>query len=287
MQRKAMLTGMMAVVLATSLTAFTQCRAGLFDGWFGNDKSKSLLKDADLLKKTPRQLPNRDCSFGYNSTTWRPWGTCCETAQPGYSSSPWSGSDMVLPSSQPYDTYEAPSDGEYYPSEPTGSELLPPPDFPPPGDQDLVLPPADPGPLDGIPEDPVPSPASFPPARTLQNGGVPSLEDAAPTDLTLPGSLLPPAPDAPVSSPPVPSTVPLPTPSSIPVGPPPNGQTMRVPGNWQPISYSSQRQPVRQRIRPQPRPRSASTSSQWRVMPGYYGPQHTATPTTYAPQTRR
>lgn len=270
MQRKAMLTGLLASVLLASLATFTQCRAGLFDGWFK--------KDAELFNKTPRRMPEKSCRFGYNRTSWRPWGTCCETAVPGYTSQPWSDG-MVLPETYGPAPSTMPADVDHYPSNTNEVDSLLSPEFPPIEEPvpsgDLVLPPAGTAPLDAVSEDAVPAPSSLPAAVGPAGEGVPTLHDAAPTNLTSPESLLPPAvpgtPLPPVTPPASSSGVPLPTPSDLPA-PVGDSQTMRVPPNWQPISYS--RQSLRQRPQPQPiRPQSRPSASQWRVMPGYYQPQ--------------
>ncbi len=65
-----------AVVIAAgslALAAFGSSNSGLFAGLFTKDKCE-----------LPKRQPGGDCSFGYHRTSWRPWGTCCETPIPEF-----------------------------------------------------------------------------------------------------------------------------------------------------------------------------------------------------------
>lgn len=300
MPRKATLTGISAVVLLSSLAAFSQCRAGLFDGLFKKDKAaldsslKKMDKDPLKLQKPDRRPPCRSCEFGYNATTWRPWGTCCETARPGCSTSPWSD-DMVLPSPVPYGPSGGPPVGiEYYPSTPTGVDPLLVPEAAPlertREDESPIL-----SPFEAAPEEPIPglsAPASdAAPVTAPLRESLPAVDDSLPRDvpasddnLLLPQPVRQPIPQAvPETGTVPPVSVPLPTPSAIP-SEPGSPQTTGVPRSWQPISYSAQpsrRQRLVQPLRPaQPQraiPKQRS-STQWRVMPGFYGPQQSTSP---------
>jgi hypothetical protein len=93
MRRTAKTTGLLVTSAAAGLATLSQCSAGLFDGLFKQNASK------DPIEK---RLPASDCSFGYFSTSWQPWGTCDEgrnagCASDGYRTAPRS----VLPGFQP------------------------------------------------------------------------------------------------------------------------------------------------------------------------------------------
>ena len=285
MQRKSMLASLTVVLMLTALMAVSQCRAGLFDGLFRKDRhhwKKSRLE---------RRPPCEGCTFGFHQTTWRPWGTCCETAQSGYTSSPWSDDNVIFPSPGPYgssptygttpDPYDtlpnrAPVDNDYQFTTPPESDRLLVPDESPDGPSvPSGLPPFRPfegTPLDSTSEEPVPTLTPRPADSPTRPEG------DAPNDLTSPDSLLLPESTRPAVPPPAPSTVP-PVPG---VGPQAGRQR-----SWQPISYSN----LRDRRYPQTRPQQTRTqSSGWRVMPGFYGPQQTTRPadrTMFVPPPRR
>jgi len=290
MQRKAMLTGLTVVLVLTALAAFSQCRAGLFDGLFR--KNKTQLKTRQLERRPPCE----GCTYGFHQSTWRPWGTCCETAQSAYSSSPWSDDNVILPPPGPfgssptypapngYDTLpnRAPVDSDYQFMTPSDSDrLLIPKESPVGQPAPAGLPPFQPfegTPLDATSEEPVPALAT-PPA-----GSSPSPDGNAPNDLTSPDSLLLPESVRPA--------IPLPAPSTVPPVPGVGPQS-GLQRSWQPISYSNSRDrrqsqtrlqqtstPQQSRTPQQTRtPQHTRTqSSEWRVMPGFYGPQQTTRP---------
>lgn len=281
MHRKPMLAGLTVVLMLTALMAVSQCRAGLFDGLFRKNHFKK--------SKLERRPPCAGCTFGFHRTTWRPWATCCETAQSSHSRSPWSGDNDVFPAPGPYDSspsfgttpgpYEmlpnrAPVDNDYQFTTPESDQLLI-PDEPPNGPSaPSGLPPFRPfdgTPLDSTSEEPVPT-------LTPQPADSPTRPAAdAPDDLTSPDSLLLPESTRPA--------VPLPAPSTVPPVPGVGPQAGRQ--SWQPISYSNSRD----RRYPQTRPQQTrSQSSEWRVMPGFYGPQQTTRPvdrTMFVPPPRR
>ena len=130
---------------AVALATFGGSQSGLLAGLFEKDRCE-----------LPKRVPCGDCSFGYSRTSWRPWGTCCETQAvpvhvPGGGYSPLDG--------MPYSTIPAePHDGSrviiestpYHVGPSTGGEHLPPIlSDPPPGvsvspaapQQDQLLPP--------------------------------------------------------------------------------------------------------------------------------------------------
>jgi hypothetical protein len=283
MQRKSMLAVLTATLMLAVVIAVSQCRAGLFDGLFRKDSSpwkKSRLE---------RRPPCEGCTFGFHQTTWRPWGTCCQTAQSGYPTSPWSGDNGVFPAPGPYDpspTYPAPGpydtlpnrapvDNDYQFTTPPESDQLLIPNDSADGRPDAsgvpAFQPFERVPLDSTNEEPVPT-------LTLPPGASPAREEGVPSDLTSPDSLLLPESTRPA--------VPLPAPSTVPpvpgVGPQARGQR-----SWQPISYSNSRDRRHLRSRPQ---QTRTQSSEWRVMPGFYGPQQTTRPadrTMFVPTPQR
>jgi hypothetical protein len=116
MRRTAKKTGLLITSAAAGLATLSQCSAGLLGDLF----DKQCNKDRQEIEK---RMPASDCSFGYFSTAWQPWGTCDQNSgagcssgtcrnsapsiipgfQPGYSSGP-SSSDL-----QPYrETWQQP-----------------------------------------------------------------------------------------------------------------------------------------------------------------------------------
>lgn len=65
-------SGIVVASASAAFAAWTNCDAGLFDGLFQPQEEKVAV---------PRQMPDKDCSFGYFPTKWRPWDTCCEQPQ--------------------------------------------------------------------------------------------------------------------------------------------------------------------------------------------------------------
>lgn len=65
-------SGIVVASASAAFAAWTSCDAGLFDGLFQPKEEKVAV---------PRQMPDKDCSFGYFPTKWRPWDTCCEQPQ--------------------------------------------------------------------------------------------------------------------------------------------------------------------------------------------------------------
>lgn len=307
MQRKAVLTGLVMALMLSALTAVSQCRAGLFDSLFRKDRNL-LKKDSDLLRKVERRPPCENCEFGFNGTTWRPWGTCCESTQPGYSSLPCTNNTTSpYPSPESYGTphpygvpsgtyesppHRAPVDSDYHPEIRDPSGLVIPDAYPADDPHVPILPPFERAPFDATSEEPVPTlpvpPFNLTPPDTatpsvdpsgqpapLFNDGGTTFQGPVP-DLTSPDSLL--IPDSRESTPPVPlpsvpstttpATVPLPAPS-VPALPEAGPQTTGVPRTWQPMSYARTRSQPRDQRRPTTQPQSSG----WRVMPGFYGPQ--------------
>ncbi|NQV25879.1 MAG: hypothetical protein HQ518_16085 [Rhodopirellula sp.] len=108
MRRTAKTSGLFITSAAAGLATLSQCNAGLLGDLFDRQADK----DRNAIEK---RLPASDCSFGYFSTAWQPWGTCnqntgvgcssgtCSTLspstspgfppgfQPGYSSGPATG----------------------------------------------------------------------------------------------------------------------------------------------------------------------------------------------------
>ena len=135
MRRTAGKTGLMITSAAAGLATLSQCSAGLIGDLF----DKHADKDRAAVE---RRLPPGDCSFGYYSTAWQPWGTCGQTAnigcangvcrtmspsilpgfQPGYSS------DMPVGNPRPYhDAWPQPGTtviSPEYPSEFPGDQSL-------------------------------------------------------------------------------------------------------------------------------------------------------------------
>jgi hypothetical protein len=283
MQRKSMLAGLTVVLMLTALMAVSQCRAGLFDGLFRKDRNH--WKKSQLERRPPCE----GCTFSFHQTTWRPWGTCCETAQSACTSPPWSGDNREFPAPGPYDSFptytspgpydtlpnRAPVDNDYQFTAPRESDQLLIPDDPAGGQPAPsgvpVFQPFERVPLDPTNEEPVPT-------LTPPPGSSPALEGGAPSDLTSPDSLLLPESTRPA--------VPLPAPSTVPpaagVGPQAGRQR-----SWQPISFSNWRDGRQPQARPQ---QTRKRSSEWRVMPGFYGPQQTTRPadrTMFVPPPRR
>lgn len=77
MRRTAKKTGMLVTSAITGLAALSQCSAGLLGDLF----DKHTDKDRDAIEK---RLPACDCTFGYFSTAWQPWGTCDQTVNSGF-----------------------------------------------------------------------------------------------------------------------------------------------------------------------------------------------------------
>ena len=104
MRRTAKKTGLLITSAAAGLATLSQCSAGLLGDLF--DKHSD--KDRDGIEK---RLPACDCSFGYFSTAWQPWGTCDQNSGAGCSSGNCRNSvPTILPGFQPgYSTGPSPN----------------------------------------------------------------------------------------------------------------------------------------------------------------------------------
>lgn len=140
MRRTAKKTGLLITSAAAGLATLSQCNAGLLGDLF----DKHADKDRNEVEK---RMPVGDCSFGYFSTAWQPWGTCDQTSgagyssgncrtsaptflrsvQPGYSTGPlpnvmpsygdsWNSHGNVLPEPSPDAFYGAPSSSNSSPA---------------------------------------------------------------------------------------------------------------------------------------------------------------------------
>lgn len=78
MRRTVRKTGLLITSAAAGLAALSQCDAGLLGDLF----DKHTYKDRDEIEK---RMPSCDCSFGYFSTAWQPWGTCDQNCGAGCS----------------------------------------------------------------------------------------------------------------------------------------------------------------------------------------------------------
>lgn len=140
MRRTAKKTGLLIATAAAGLATLSQCSAGLLSDLF--DKHSD--KDRDGIEK---RLPACDCSFGYFTTAWQPWGTCDQTSGAGCSRGNCSNSaPTIRPGFQPgYSTGTSPSAMPSY------------------GDgwnsDDNVLSPVTPHTFNGVPDSTDPSPA--------------------------------------------------------------------------------------------------------------------------------
>lgn len=290
------------IVVASASAAFatwTNCDAGLFDGLF---------QAQEEAVAVPRQMPDKDCSYGYFPTKWRPWDTCCEQPQDAEPTLNYA------PTTSPYDApLTIPSDL------PPGSVIYEngqPLQVPPyPGAQPgtIVAPPAGaPGSESTIP---VPSaPRDFPPATTDPNqfplppihpGNQPPVAPPSPnTGIVVPspaGVIVPPGTPrvllpGPTSTPEVFPSAPQPLPSAAPedgsilipdplqsvprpgesaIVPPAPGTAQFVP--MQPFHLAGPLQPTSHTSRATQNSfqefGSSTDDSGWRVMKGYYGSQ--------------
>lgn len=120
MRRTAKTTGLIVASAALGLATLSQCSAGLFDGLFDKQSGR------DAIEK---RLPACDCSFGYFSTSWQPWGTCDEGREAGCASGECrTAPSSVLPRFQPGYSSGQPS-GDLQPYEevwPNPGSVIPP-----------------------------------------------------------------------------------------------------------------------------------------------------------------
>jgi hypothetical protein len=140
MRRTAKKTGLLITSAAAGLATLSQCSAGLLSDFF----DKHANKDREGIE---RRLPACDCSFGYFSTAWQPWGTCDQTSGVGCSSGNCSNSaPTILPGFQPgYSTGPSPNAMPSY-----GDSW---------NSHDNVLPPTTPHTFNGVPNSTDSSPA--------------------------------------------------------------------------------------------------------------------------------
>ena len=95
MRRTVRKTGLLITSAAAGLAALSQCNAGLLGDLF----DKHTDKDRDEIEQ---RVPACDCSFGYFSTAWQPWGTCDQNCGTGcLSGSCRNSAPSILPSFQP------------------------------------------------------------------------------------------------------------------------------------------------------------------------------------------
>ena len=114
MRRTIRKTGLLITSVAAGLAALSQCNAGLLGDLF----DKHTDKNRDEIEK---RMPSCDCSFGYFSTAWQPWGTCDQNCgadcsrktcrisapsilpgfEPGYSSGQPSDNSQTYPDTWP------------------------------------------------------------------------------------------------------------------------------------------------------------------------------------------
>lgn len=140
MRRTAKKTGLLITSAAAGLATLSQCSAGLLSDLFDRHSDK----DRAGIEK---RMPACDCSFGYFSTAWQPWGTCEQTCRAGCSSGNCSNSaPTILPGFQP--GYSTGSSPKAMPSH--GSSW---------NSDDNVLPPVNPPAFKGVPDSTDSSPA--------------------------------------------------------------------------------------------------------------------------------
>lgn len=141
MRRTAKKTGLLITTAAAGLATLSQCSAGLLGDLF----TKQCDKDRQEIEK---RMPACDCSFGYFSTAWQPWGTCdqngdtscsngmCRNSapsiirgfQPGYSSGPSSSGLQPYRETWPQPgTMDAPAQPGMIHSLPSSQDSLPTP----------------------------------------------------------------------------------------------------------------------------------------------------------------
>lgn len=110
MRRTVRKTGLIITSAAAGLAALSQCNAGLLGDLF----DKHTDKDRDEIEK---RMPACDCSFGYFSTAWQPWGTCDQNCGVGCSSDSCRNSTpSILPSFQPgYSSGQSSDTSQSYP----------------------------------------------------------------------------------------------------------------------------------------------------------------------------
>lgn len=140
MRRTAKKTGLLITSAAAGLATLSQCNAGLLGDLFDKHADKN-------RNEVEKRMPIGDCSFGYFSTAWQPWGTCDQSSgadcssensrnstptilrgfQPGYSSGPipnvmpsygdnWNSYDNVLPQVSPDAIHGVPSSSDSSPA---------------------------------------------------------------------------------------------------------------------------------------------------------------------------
>lgn len=224
MRRTAKKTALLITSAAAGLATLSQCNAGLLSDLF--DKHSD--KDRDGIEK---RLPACDCSFGYFTTAWQPWGTCDQTSgagcssgnsaptilrgfQPGYSTgSPsampsygdsWNSDDNVLPPATPHTFNGVPNSTDSSPAPILMTPLQPEPTSDPPL-----------SPSEASPPTTFQPPAANPFPRAITKD--PELPSLTPNPYSNPG--LTPVPTSPLPTAPQPQLSPG---VSVPLDPPPS-----------------------------------------------------------------
>lgn len=257
---------------STALIGWTSCSAGLFDGLSLKQKEECVL---------PRRAPATDCTFGYFSTSWRPWNTCC--TQPEYETTksrlpvydPGSESSRGAPyESLPLQLPRDPSSGTTLPHDPIVAPT-------PTGESSIPIPNANslPAPFDPDPTLPLP------PIHESNRKPIPITEPILPErppglitpSTTLPDPIDPPPPAPLPSTSPGTTTIDIPDPivppSNVPPAPGTSAflQMQPMPGSLllQPTAYSAPAGRTHRRTtstRPKP-------PGEWRVMQKFYQSQ--------------
>jgi len=89
MRRTAKKTGLLITTAAAGLATLSQCSAGLLSDFFDKHANKG-------REPIEQRLPACDCSFGYFTTAWQPWGTCDQNSGAGCSSGNCSSSAPTI-----------------------------------------------------------------------------------------------------------------------------------------------------------------------------------------------
>jgi hypothetical protein len=222
----------LVIASASALITMGTCDAGLFD-LFRKDR------------KVEQRVPDADCSFGYNATTWQPWDTChltepCQTGcNTDYDYSPPDGS-IYSPNPESFNNQSEPV--------PNGNPM--------PGvDAELVFPESPMGPIT-VPK--VRNPNDFQPATPR-----------------LPSQIPPPGQDAGLEAPggitlPLPTTTPIPGVNRPHSGP---GGLPQVPPEDTSVRFYQQPRQFQQHVLQPTAYWQQENNAMWRVMPGYYAQQ--------------
>ncbi len=261
MRRTAKKTGLLITSAAAGLATLSQCSAGLLSDLF----DKHADKDRDGIEK---RMPACDCSFGYFSTAWQPWGTCDQNCGTGCSSGSCSNSSpTILPDYQRfqpgYSTGSSPNTRPSYGEGWHSDGNVPPPAAPHtfngvPDSTDsspapILMTPLQPEPASDLPL----SPSAASPPTTFQPPAANPFPRAITTDPELPSlnpnpyptPTLNPAPGSPLPTAPQPQLSPG---VSVPLDPPPSLGL--------PTPETTTRQPVAQPLT-QPAPNYGSSGT--------------------------